>query len=160
MNYGARHKFKEAKEEFEKALKIDPFDTAAKEALKVIEAAISNKIKSKTAIHLFKGIEHDNKDKLDKAITEFNKAIKIDPSYAEDYFTRGTTYDTKGQCDNAISDLSKAIELNPGYAEAYNNRGITYVNKGQYDQAISDFTKAIQINPKDAEVYYNRGLSI
>ena len=37
VDYAAQGKFKEAKEEFEKSLKIDPFFGPAKRALKVIE---------------------------------------------------------------------------------------------------------------------------
>ena len=48
MEYGAQGNFNEAKEEFEKALKVNPYDGSAKRVLKVIEDALDQKIKSKT----------------------------------------------------------------------------------------------------------------
>jgi len=56
---GVKHavpgKFEKAKQEFEKALKVDPFYRQARMSLEVIEDVIDQKIKRKAAIHLFKG---------------------------------------------------------------------------------------------------------
>ncbi|NIS62911.1 MAG: tetratricopeptide repeat protein [Proteobacteria bacterium] len=157
VEYGVQGKFNEAKEEFQKALKVDPYFVYAKMALKLIEDAIDQKIKSTTAIHLFKGIVYSNKGQWDESIAESNKAIEINPGYAFAYNERGVAYCDKGQYDKAISDYNKAIEINPKLAVAYNNRGVAYCDKGQYDKAISDYNKAIEINPRYAKAYYNRG---
>jgi tetratricopeptide (TPR) repeat protein len=160
VEHAAQGNFNEAKVEFEKALKIDPYYGPAKRALKVVGDAINQKIKSKAAIHLFKGIAYDINSQWDEAIVEYNMAIEINPGYAQSYFTRGGHYVQKGQYDKAISDFNKAIEINPKYATAYSNRGVAYlVGKGQYDKAISDFNKAIEINPRDADAYLNRGVA-
>ncbi|WP_297766323.1 tetratricopeptide repeat protein [uncultured Muriicola sp.] len=94
--------------------------------------------------------------KIDKAISDYNKAIEINPRNGTAYFHRGLAYYDKGQYDDAISDYSKAIEINPKYGEAYNNRGLAYREKGQFDKAISDYNKAIEL--KYVESYINRGL--
>jgi hypothetical protein len=56
VEYAAQGNFNEVKEQFEKALKVDPVFEPAKGLLKLIEDAIEQKIKNKTAIHYFKGI--------------------------------------------------------------------------------------------------------
>jgi tetratricopeptide (TPR) repeat protein len=93
---------------------------------------------------------------IDKAIADYDKAIKINPDFERAYYNRGTAYGNKGQFDLAIADLDKAIEINPEDAEAYNNRGIAYVKKGQHDLAIADFGKSIEIKPDYSQAYYNR----
>ena len=160
VEYGAEGKFQEAKEQFEKALEVDPFYEPAKEVLQVIEDVIDQKIKSKTAIHLFRGAAHANKGQWDEAFAEYNKVTEINSRFAMAYKYRGVAYvKGKGEYDQAISDFSKAIEINPRFAEAYSNRGYTYQARGKYDQAISDFNKAIELNPKLAIAYYNRGVA-
>jgi len=159
VEYAGQGKFPNAKEEFEKALKVDPFYEPAKFYLKAIKDVIEQKIKRETAIHLFKGISYTANGQYNQAISDFNRALEINPKYAEAYNERGIVYDDKGQYDQAISDYTKAIEINPKFAIAYNNRGGVYDDKGQYDQAISDYTKAIEINPKLAEVYNNRAFA-
>lgn len=147
VEYAAQGKFKEAKVEFEKALKDDPDFVSAKRGLKVVEDVIDQNIDKKIAIHLFKGLSYDLKGQWDNAIDEYNKIIKINPRYAEAYYNRGLLYGMKGNEDQAISDFSKAIEMNPRDAGAYNNRGNAYFYKGQYVKSVSDWTKAIVINP-------------
>jgi tetratricopeptide (TPR) repeat protein len=160
VEYAAQVKFKEAKEEFEKALKVDSSYGSAKRALKVIEDVNNQKLKNDTAITLFKGISYGVKEQWDEAIVEFNKAIEINPTYSYAYSCRGLAYvKGKGQYDKAISDFSRAIEINPSHTIAYFNRGGAFVHIGQSDKAISDYTKAIEINPRDADAYYNRGVA-
>lgn len=105
------------------------------------------------------GWEQGQKGNYDEAIRYFKKAIDLNPSDAESYYSRGTAYFHKGQNDEAISDYTMALEINPGDAKAYYNRGIAYCKKSQYDQAILDFSKALEINPMDAKSYYNRGIT-
>jgi Flp pilus assembly protein TadD len=56
-----------------------------------------------------------------KAISDYTKALEINPRDAEAYYNRGIAYGEKGQYDEAISDYNKALEINPISAEAYNN---------------------------------------
>ncbi len=160
VEYAAEGKFEEAKKAFENALKAGPYYYhRAKEALEVIEDVFDRKIKSKTAIHYFKGKSYREKKQWDEAIAEYNIAIEINPKFAMAYNDRGITYRWKGQHDKAIADFSKAIEIDPKFAVAYYNRGIAHDKKGQYDKEISDYKKAIEINPKYAKAYSNRGVA-
>jgi len=159
VEYAVQGEFPKAKEEFEKALKVDPFNTAAELSLETIKDVIEQKIKRETAIHLFKGISYGNKGQNDQAISNYTKALEINPKFAKAFLSRGVAYRMKGQYDQAISDYNKALEINPKFAEAYNNRGQAYGDKGQYDRAISNYNKALEINPKYAGAYENRGFT-
>lgn len=105
------------------------------------------------------GVAYERKGQYDLAISNYNKAIEIDPTIALFYFNRGVAYGAKGQYDLAIADYTKAIEIDPKHALSYDNRGIAYSVKGQYDEAIFDHSMAIEINPRLAEAYNNRGVS-
>jgi len=60
---------------------------------------------------------------LKKAISEYSKAIAIDPS---------------GQCGGMSAK-----------GAAYYNRGVAYAKNDDYPQAIADLKKAIELNPED-----------
>jgi tetratricopeptide (TPR) repeat protein len=98
------------------------------------------------------------KGQYDQAISDYTKAIELNPNSAEAYRLRGDAYlFFKGQLDLAISDYNKVLEIRPKDSGTYLNLGVAYGNKGQYDLAISDFNKALEINPSYAEAYDNRG---
>jgi tetratricopeptide (TPR) repeat protein len=104
-----------------------------------------------------RGLAYDDKGQYDRAIEDYDQAIRLNSNYAQAFKNRGTDYNDKGQYDRAIKDLDQAIRLDPNYAVAFNNRGEAYRSKGQYDRAIEDFDQAIRLNPNDAQAFNNRG---
>lgn len=117
---------------------------------------------SPTVDHLQNGLNLDKQNRYDEAISEYTKAIELNPNSEAAYLDRGNDYVRKLQFDLAIADFNKAIELNPNDEAAYLARGIAYINKGfrdsaMYILAIADFGKAIALNPNDAVAYDNRG---
>jgi len=106
-----------------------------------------------------RGYAYFNEEEYDKAISDYNQAIKIDPDFAKAYYSRGIVYYKKKEYDKAISDYNQAIKIYPTYRDAYSNRGSAYVDKEEYDKAISDYNQAIKIDPTYGVAYYNRGLA-
>ncbi len=109
-------------------------------------------------VHNNRGFDYCQIGQYDQAISDFSKAIEINPRLAHAYNNRGAAYLYKGQYDQAILDLSKAIEINPRLAHAYNNRGWAYIKKWQYDQAISDFNKTVEIDARFVDAYFYRAI--
>lgn len=106
-----------------------------------------------------RGSAYVRKHQHDRAIRDYEEAIKLNPKYAVAYFNRGSAYDDMGLHNRAIKNYSKALQINPELASAYVNRGVAYGNKGRYERAIEDFDKAIELNSKDAITYFNRGIA-
>jgi len=96
---------------------------------------------------------------FEKALEDFDEAIKLNPKNADAYNGRGITYRKLEQHERAIEDYNRAIELNPNYAKAYYNRGNAYRKLNQPERAIEDYNKAIELNPDYVEAYNNRGLA-
>lgn len=92
-----------------------------------------------------------------QAIAYFDKAIQLQPRYAEAYNDRGLAYSKLGQHQEAIQDFNQVIQIKPNDPKAYNNRGQEYGNTGQQNRAFDDYSKAIAIDPKYADAYANRG---
>lgn len=142
VQYGSQGKFKEATTEFERALKVAPSFGPAQRGLKIIGEVTDHKIESQTAVNYFKGIAHSIRGQHDQAIPYYNKAIEINPGFANAYFSRGVALaEGKGEYDEAISDYNKAVEIDPGFAKAILLRGVAYYYKGEYDKAWADVHK-------------------
>ena len=59
------------------------------------------------------------------AISDFTKAIKYNPNFAEAYYRRGNTKTLLNDNEGALSDYYKAFEINPELAKALNNKELT-----------------------------------
>lgn len=104
-----------------------------------------------------RGIAYAHKPAYDRAIQDYDQAIKLDPAYIPAYLDRGSAYRAKGEYDQAIQDDSQAIQINPGYVAAYVDRGLAYAGKGAFDQAIQDYDQAIKLNPSYIYAFNDRG---
>ncbi len=102
-----------------------------------------------------RGIGYRFKGDYDRAIQDYNQAIKLNSKSAVAYNNRGVAYDNKGDYDRAIQDYDQAIKLKPS-AEGYFNRGNAHLGKSQYDHAIDDYNQAIKLKPDFAAAFDNR----
>ena len=90
----------------------------------------------------------------------FNKAIKLDPEFAQPYVNKGIVLAKKGRIAEALKYFNKALRLDSTSAEALNNRAIIFSQSGQNSKAIEDFTRALELDPYSSiETLYNRGIA-
>lgn len=96
--------------------------------------------------------------RYDDAIADFNRALQINPRFAQAYANRGLVYRLKGDDANALEDYNRALRVNPQYANAHIRRGNVYRRQNQLALALEDYNRAIQIDRTDPEAFHNRGL--
>ena len=106
-----------------------------------------------------RGVAYGNKGEYDRAIQDYNEAIRINPGYADAFNNRGNAYADKGEYDRAIQDYDEVIRINPEDAVAFIARGLAYWYKGEYDHSILDCDEAIRIDPSSTEAHFNKGLA-
>jgi tetratricopeptide (TPR) repeat protein len=104
-----------------------------------------------------RGYDRYSAGDCDKAIADYNEAIRLDPRFALAYNNRGMAWWDKGDRDKALADYNEAIRLDPRFAWPYNNRGNVREDEGEYDKALADYDEAIRLDPRFAWAYSNRG---
>jgi tetratricopeptide (TPR) repeat protein len=107
--------------------------------------------------HYNRGIAWGAKGDYDRAIADYDQAIRLDPKHTAAYVNRGAAWSDKGDHDRAIADYTEAIRLNPEDADPYVNRGVAWKAKGELDRAIADYDQALRLDAKDEHAYVNRG---
>ncbi len=86
-----------------------------------------------------RGNTYNNLGQPERAIQDFDEAIRLDPKLATAYKIRGDVYRNLGQPERAIQDYDEAIRLAPKLALTYLNRGFVYgFMLGQHLRAIED----------------------
>ena len=64
------------------------------------------------------------KEKYEKAIADYNEAIRLDPKMAAAYTQRGYAWEAKKDYEKAIADYTEAIRLNPNDTHAIIHRDL------------------------------------
>lgn len=94
--------------------------------------------------HLNRGLAFKVKRAYDRAVDDYNQALRLRPEDPLAFNDRGIVLQLTGHVEYAIADFSQAIRLNPGYADIYYNRGAAYLDKGDAKAALADFDEAIK----------------
>lgn len=106
-----------------------------------------------------KGKEFYNDKKYNKAIAEFDKAIKINEDDKDAHFYRGFSFFHQDLFDKAIPDFDKVIMLDNNSFETFFARGVSNLQLGNYEKAINDISYFIDVNSYNKEAFYLRGVA-
>jgi tetratricopeptide (TPR) repeat protein len=122
--------------------------------------------------------EHIKNNELDKALSECEIAVQLDPNFAKIFEYRGDIYDEMGKRDKAIINYKRAIQLDPELVDAREimlnieseiKKEIEtqvwqilvkveeYLKNHELDKALSACETAIQLDPNYAITYDFRG---
>ncbi|HSM40932.1 MAG TPA: adenylate/guanylate cyclase domain-containing protein [Afifellaceae bacterium] len=83
-----------------------------------------------------------------RGIKALQRAIELDPDFADAYAFLGVLYTGDGRADDGLRSVETAMRLNPNYPFWYLfMRGMTRYVVEDYDQAIADFEAAIARSP-------------
>jgi adenylate cyclase len=110
---------------------------------------------------------HDTRESNDEASELFQRAIDLDPNYADAYAALGSShYEAviSGWSEFRTQDLEraealaqKALALDPTTTRGYQVlSGISLFRK-RYDLALAQIDRALEFNPSDADNYATRG---
>tara|TARA_R100001132_G_C3269323_1_gene91597 strand:+ start:522 stop:1952 length:1431 start_codon:yes stop_codon:yes gene_type:complete len=90
------------------------------------------------------------------ALTDLNKAIELDPKFADAFMKRADTWFALEKYDQALKDYNTMIGLSPKSHLAYYKRGLTWHQQEKPAKAISDFNTAIRLAPEFWPTYNSR----
>jgi tetratricopeptide (TPR) repeat protein len=101
---------------------------------------------SSMVAHYDLGTVYDEQRNSAQAITEYQAALVIDPTFPDALFNLAV--DTAGTNPQSASVLySRVVSLQPNYAAAWLNLGFALMTQGDGVQARKDWAKAIALDP-------------
>ncbi len=158
--------------DYKRALELDPknahhyywvgalyhFLERREEAVSIYQKAISVADANDSQVYTNLGDVYSELGYWTEAITNFNKAIEIDPTDTNSYIGLVGVYFELGRIEEAIAILQKAIELDRSYAYPHSVLGYVYAQLGRSEEAIAACLTAIELDPNDATPYIGLGI--
>ena len=162
-----RGEYREAREQLEKSLDIQPEGDAIIALAETLEK-LNQCDQAMATLDLLNEIPGINghydfdinrlrghcllrKGKLDEAESYYNRARNIDPASEKPFLGLGSAYMLKKDYITAERHLRKALELNPRSEKAHMGLGILYLEKGEAAQASVEINKTLEINPENLQ---------
>ena len=100
------------------------------------------------------GIAYHQLQDLKTAKKYYERAIKLNPQYAEAINNLGTVHYAEKSYRRAISQYRKALRITPNSASVLSNLGTAYFARKQYEEAFKTYQTALSLDP---EVFERRG---
>ncbi|MDB4987965.1 MAG: repeat protein [Myxococcaceae bacterium] len=123
----------------------------------ILDQALS--IDGKNAqLHYFKGKRYAADSRLSDAITEFRKAVELDPDFAEARMELGLRLLAGANYDEALQQLQAVDKLSPRLVEVQLALGDAYRSKGQWTDAKASFDKALRMRSDLPQAHFDLAL--
>ena len=98
--------------------------TSGKQSSQIGRSDLAQNLQQQTDLLLVAGIQKFKVKDYAGAISEFSKAIQLNPSSEKAWYNRAVSYGASGNRQGAIDDYSQVIKLNPQHTTSYYNRAV------------------------------------
>ena len=100
------------------------------------------------AAHSILSVVYASEQQYDQAITEGERAIALDPNYADSYAVQANALNFAGRPEDALNLMEQAMRLNPRCPPWYLfHAGLAYQMTGQYAEAIATLKEVLSRDP-------------
>jgi len=100
------------------------------------------------------GIAYHQLLELESAKKWYERAVKLNPQYAEAINNLGTIYYANKSYRRAITQYRRALAITPDAASILSNLGTAYFARKNYAEASAMYEKALKLDP---DVFEHRG---
>ena len=106
-----------------------------------------------------RGINQSKAKQYQEAITEYSKAIALEPKFIDAYLKRSEIRYKLGDHQGVLDDCYWVIQINPSLAKAYYYQGRARYSLGYVQASIDSYSEAIRQDKDYTQAYYYRGIA-
>jgi tetratricopeptide (TPR) repeat protein len=105
-----------------------------------------------------RGIAFKELNQIAAAVESYDRAIEMDPDYAEAYSNRGNALQRLSEMQAVEPENARIAQVRSRLALAYSSRGKTLSGLNLLEEALASYDKAIGIKPLYSQAWSNRGV--
>lgn len=165
--------FDNAERSYRRALQLDPNNEISTTGLKNLEI---DRINKQIDLYLNRAISYQKKGLYEESLSNYVRALNLDPENPDIHYNIGTAFQAKGDYDRAGRAYKRALELKPDYADANSalaslaldlkeknikeafSQAIKFQDSKNYTEAIRVYEKLFIDRPDDDSLLFNIGI--
>ncbi len=120
----------------------------------------SKSVPSPIDTHLNLGQVYLKAGQHNQAVSEFQKALRINPKSPRALLAVGQVAEAKGEAAKAEEVYKKALQLSPQFIKAHEALAKLYQERGEAEKAARSLQAAVRISPKNSERQMNLGKAL
>jgi tetratricopeptide (TPR) repeat protein len=105
-------------------------------------------------VYIFRGYWYEMYDYQDEALSDYNRAIELEPENFMGYFYRGRFEKRQRNLEKAVFDLIKSLQLHSLFIPAYVQSVQCYIEMEQFGKAIETYEKAVKLDPACKKLFW------
>jgi len=105
------------------------------------------------------GVGYEDEKRFADAQKAFERALEVDPKFAEAEYQLGTLLSLSGNSAVAMEHFERAVQINPNHSQALGKLGNLYLQAGQLEKAREVLLKAESLDPNNGETEYGLALA-
>jgi len=98
-------------------------------------------------MHQFLAGAYGNRAMHEQSIEEYNKALNLDPNYANALNMAAYEYMGLKNFEKAVEYLKRYVSVLPGQPNPLDSLAEAYLRMGKLDQAVENYKKALEVKP-------------
>jgi len=103
-----------------------------------------------------RGVELQQRGKIKAAIEDYQRAIRLNPGYAEAHYNLADAYEEIPDYDKAQEEYQRAINADLMFYQTYNNLSRLYIlRRRDYGAALRLLDRAMNLKPPEPSVRYS-----
>jgi stress-induced-phosphoprotein 1 len=156
-----QNRFEDAISAYNKAL-TENNDRNTRNLLREAEAARDKSLKEayldpvKAEEAKDRGNTHFRNSKFAEAKTEYDEAIKRNPTDAKLYSNRAAALTKLAAYPDAVRDLDECLRLDPTFVKAYSRKGLALFFLKDYNKALAAYEAGLKLEPTNQELVAGR----
>ena len=168
--YQLKGDFEQAERSYRRALQIEPTNKLAINGLGNLR---QDQVKTQVNLFLDRALQAQRKKQYDVSLTNYIKALNLEPSNPDIHYNIGTAFQAKGDLLRAKKAYTRTLELNPNHKEASSAliilkgsqkehniadafaQAIKFQEDGEYEKAIKIYNNISKDKPSDDTLFYN-----
>jgi tetratricopeptide (TPR) repeat protein len=110
--------------------------------------------------HFAAGQLNESQGNFDRAIAQYQQALKLDPNHKAALFHLGACYTQAQRYNEAIATWQRYLKATNYSPAAYNNLALCYEQAGKLEEAEKTYKAGIEKDPADGTCRVNYGLML